>query len=342
MNITFFIGNGFDINLGLQTKYSDFYTYFIDNASPDNMIKNWISKDIKLWADLEEKLGEELKHLDAQNVEQFYEDKDELDLLLIDYLEKEQSKISTKESEDSIYETMKNSLNTITNNLSSFEKSSIETTLSAYSNEYYSYEFISFNYTNVLDRIVSICKSKNPIIGSHTYGSVTKAHQIGAVKHIHGTTDAEMILGVNDPSQIHNEQLKKNVLFLNTIVKPHMNLMIGQQKEDGVKKVIESSHIICIFGMSIGNTDKIWWNRIMHWLSSNENNKLILFYKGFEDNLRKKIPGKIIRLSDQLKTNMINQGNLKLDTPNALARLKSRIMISFNSDIFTFPDLIKK
>jgi len=80
----------------------------------------------------------------------------------------------------------------------------------------------------------------------------------------------------------------------------------------------------------------------MHWLSSNENNKLILFYKGFEDNLRKKIPGKIIRLSDQLKTNMINQGNLKSDTPSVLAKLKSRIMISFNSDIFTFPDLIKK
>ena len=28
MNVTFFIGNGFDINIGLKTKYSDFYPYF--------------------------------------------------------------------------------------------------------------------------------------------------------------------------------------------------------------------------------------------------------------------------------------------------------------------------
>ena len=49
MNVTFLIGNGFDINLGLDTRYSDFYPYFIKNASSDNMIRNWISKDIELW-----------------------------------------------------------------------------------------------------------------------------------------------------------------------------------------------------------------------------------------------------------------------------------------------------
>ena len=26
--ITFFIGNGFDINIGLKTKYKDFYQYY--------------------------------------------------------------------------------------------------------------------------------------------------------------------------------------------------------------------------------------------------------------------------------------------------------------------------
>lgn len=38
MNITFFIGNGFDINLGLNTTYSSFYPYFIDKARENNMI----------------------------------------------------------------------------------------------------------------------------------------------------------------------------------------------------------------------------------------------------------------------------------------------------------------
>ncbi len=29
MNTLFFIGNGFDINLGLPTRYRDFYRYYI-------------------------------------------------------------------------------------------------------------------------------------------------------------------------------------------------------------------------------------------------------------------------------------------------------------------------
>lgn len=29
MNITFLIGNGFDINLGLKTRYVDFYDFYL-------------------------------------------------------------------------------------------------------------------------------------------------------------------------------------------------------------------------------------------------------------------------------------------------------------------------
>lgn len=53
MNITFFIGNGFDINLGLNTTYSSFYPYFIDKARENNMIRKWLEEDKMNWADLE-------------------------------------------------------------------------------------------------------------------------------------------------------------------------------------------------------------------------------------------------------------------------------------------------
>lgn len=36
MNITFFIGNGFDINIGLKTKYSDFLYYYLDSKKLEN------------------------------------------------------------------------------------------------------------------------------------------------------------------------------------------------------------------------------------------------------------------------------------------------------------------
>ena len=92
MNITFFIGNGFDVNLGLKTRYSDFYPYFEEHAKENNMIRNWIDGKEKLWADLEEKLGQELRNVEQEQLNQFYEDKEEMDMLLIEYLEQEQQK----------------------------------------------------------------------------------------------------------------------------------------------------------------------------------------------------------------------------------------------------------
>ena len=48
MNITFFIGNGFDLNLGLKTRYQDFYKYFHEHGTSNNMIKEWINEKEKL------------------------------------------------------------------------------------------------------------------------------------------------------------------------------------------------------------------------------------------------------------------------------------------------------
>lgn len=44
MNITFLIGNGFDINLGLNTRYSDFYPYFVEKSTETNMIRECMKK----------------------------------------------------------------------------------------------------------------------------------------------------------------------------------------------------------------------------------------------------------------------------------------------------------
>ena len=45
MYITFLIGNGFDINLGLKTSYSDFYDCYKNRASKDSVILRWMNED---------------------------------------------------------------------------------------------------------------------------------------------------------------------------------------------------------------------------------------------------------------------------------------------------------
>ncbi|HIR76484.1 MAG TPA: hypothetical protein IAB97_06215 [Candidatus Choladousia intestinipullorum] len=74
MNITFLIGNGFDINLGLKTRYSDFYPYFIEKSTETNMIRTWLEADELLWADLEEQLGNKLENVKESEQDKFYED----------------------------------------------------------------------------------------------------------------------------------------------------------------------------------------------------------------------------------------------------------------------------
>ena len=61
MDITYLIGNGFDINIGLATRYCDFYEYYKQQPSSNKTIaklKNDIRCNYENWADLEVKLGE--------------------------------------------------------------------------------------------------------------------------------------------------------------------------------------------------------------------------------------------------------------------------------------------
>lgn len=168
---------------------------------------------------------------------------------------------------------------------------SIKTTLEKYKSEEYIYCYITFNYTNILDRIVQLYGgvSDSRVIATHICNGISKSNRIGKVIHIHGTTNEEMILGVNDESQVDNDALKADSIFLDTFIKKRMNYSIGQRKTENAISVINNSHIVCIFGMSIGNTDKMWWEELINWLKANEKNILIIFWKGFEDDLKKKI-----------------------------------------------------
>lgn len=334
MNITFFIGNGFDINLGLKTRYFCFYPYFIEHARTDNMIRNWIDGNERFWSDLEEKLGQELKSVPEYKLEQFYEDKEELDRLLIEYLEKEQEKYCFDDVEGIKKEFSRSMINFFAE-MPVNDVDSLKSTMEKYKNEEFIYSYVSFNYTDVLDKIIALYGNTN-IIANHQSYSGSKSNRIGKIIHIHGTTNEEMILGVNDENQIDNDYLKKESLFLDTFIKKRMNNSIGQRKTENVIDMINKSHIVCIFGMSIGNTDKMWWEELIKWLGSNESNKLVIFWKGYEDVLKKRLPSTMIRLNEKLRREIYQKGKGKNDEGN-YSKIKDRIMISYNASIFSLP-----
>lgn len=42
-----------------------------------------------------------------------------------------------------------------------------------------------------------------------------------------------------------------------TIVKPKVNELLGESRTDKVKHFIDESRYVCVFGLSLGETDKI-------------------------------------------------------------------------------------
>ena len=169
MNITFLIGNGFDINLGLKTRYVDFYDYYQKHASEHSMILQLIrdDKNKEKWADLELALGEKLKEINAVNVDSFMDAHAELDSLLIDYLEEEQKKYTIETMKDEIVTELIRSLQEFTEELSAEEQRSYQATFDADKNESLHYNFITFNYTDILDEIIKKVKSTKPDLGTH-------------------------------------------------------------------------------------------------------------------------------------------------------------------------------
>ena len=61
MNVTILVGNGFDLNLNLKTKYTDFLSYYCGDSGADHVtIQNFkqdILQDYKTWSDAELAFG---------------------------------------------------------------------------------------------------------------------------------------------------------------------------------------------------------------------------------------------------------------------------------------------
>ena len=108
--ITFFIGNGFDINVGLDTRYSNFYKYYLSHY-PEDMLAKSIDKNYDLWSDLESGLGEYTANVDDGMEATFWESEEKLENALADYLQSQTERIQISgEAEKTIANKMQQSL----------------------------------------------------------------------------------------------------------------------------------------------------------------------------------------------------------------------------------------
>lgn len=333
MNITFLIGNGFDLNLKLNTRYSDFYKYYIEN-DPEDLLSKSIKSDYEMWSDLEVGLGEFLINIDESQIDEFLDSKSTLERMLSEYLTLENQRISFKD-EKAIAEEFKKKILNFFSDFNSLDKDHYHQVVGA-TKETINYNFITFNYTSVLDEIVAASQKNCKPFGNHTAGSTGYNDVVMLPHHIHGKLTEDLILGLDNAEQILNDKLRTNPKLANYIIKSVVNTALGEKKIEKAKDIINKSKFICLFGLSIGDTDGMWWSYIIEWLKKSNDNRLVLFVNK-NTNVQLSAQEKI-RFRDSNREMMLERSHCKVSETMEL--VQNKIIIVPNSKIFNFDNIV--
>lgn len=283
MHITFLIGNGFDRNLGLNTTYSDFVKVYKALKSDSECVETFrahIKGNEEKWSAAEEALGQYTQYLQAGQGTMFSLCQSDFCVHLADYLNRQQERINYENNRDKIKSAF-GKLNNLVEPFSADEQTKIKELYQNHRSENIFFDFINFNYTNTLDKCIDIVKPVSGLLGSHNYNGSTLVHQIGKICHVHGTVEGEMVFGVNDESQISKlEVFNGNDLSKKFLIKKWTNETQGENTDEKAYEILRSSKIIYVYGMALGVTDKLWWNRICKWLGGDSSRHLILHQYG--------------------------------------------------------------
>lgn len=250
MNVTLILGNGFDLNMGLPTAYSDFYKYYmlVDSPKSTYLIKQGIGEKPQTWADLEKSLGEISKQYGQDSdayIEAFENVRDELAKYLTAVDEYEilgMEKMAVHFLRDILdigrfldnkpkqeYRDFLKGLNSIDD---------VELTV------------VNFNYTTTIEKLMNV---------KNEYAMPPKKVTFHEVIHVHQNLDTGILMGVNDVSQISNEAYAKEFAVRARIVKPFINEMFAAGNDHRCHDAISNADVVILFGTSFGETDELWW-----------------------------------------------------------------------------------
>ncbi|MDO5414882.1 MAG: AbiH family protein [Bacillota bacterium] len=332
MNVTFLIGNGFDLNLGLETRYSDFYKYYLEN-DPEDLISKSIKKVYELWSDLELGLGILLEDIDENQIEEFLDSKATLEKLLVKYLKTQNERVKFTD-EAKILEAFKTAVVGLNGDFNKEDRDQYSKTIKN-TREIIQYSFIVFNYTDVLDRIINIAIKDENYFASHVAGGARYIDVIDTPIHIHGELTENLVLGLDNINQVRNEKIKNDPRIINYIIKANLNRELGEGNIELTKDKIDKSTIICIYGMSLGETDGMWWEYLIEWLGRSSENRLVIY--GDERGDIKLLGQERIRHRDANRKIMIERG--RCEDNDIINRISNRIIIVPKSKIFDFENI---
>lgn len=271
MNITFLIGNGFDLHLGLKTSFSDFYDVYIElnKFNPDPIIKefctvlkNDCSKNGRYqnWSDFETAFPKYVKC--AEDIQIILSDFSQKFYMYLKKIETNIVPISNNMAE--------NFMNFV---LESYKKIELPSELKIIGNlikdsSQFTYNFVNFNYTNTLQIL------KNSI-DDFRFDENILLPDISEL-HIHGSINESIIIGIDNVSQLLFDSSTEYDIG-RYCVKREINDLMGNDNEELFSKIINQSDLIYIYGLSLGESDRSRRELIKKWFISNNAHFLVVF-----------------------------------------------------------------
>ena len=293
MNITFLIGNGFDLNIGLETTYSAFLREYAVASDKDTPLiryfKTEILEDKDMWSNAEKAFGNATKKFKEKGytAEDFCLCHEDFCVKLATYLLEQEQRLNYTALNDIISKGIADGIKSYKKSFREAEIASITAAENTFGGGF-TYNFITFNYTSVLGVCVEALCSKSNMLGTRATRSGIISNQLGKVLHVHGTVHRDMVLGVNDISQIADPSLFDGFdeEYINEIIKQRTNAINEENSDQKAFELLKTSDLIYVYGMSIGETDKLWWERICELMRQKPNLHLIIHkYDAPEDGL---------------------------------------------------------
>lgn len=273
MGVTFLIGNGFDLNLGMKTRYTDMYDSYIKSKSKSTVIENF-KKDLQKeehnhyqnWSDFEMGMAKYAENFIDEN--KFIECIRDFKAHMVNWLRKEQTELLDVLWDEVDINIFVDSIINFFAGLTPNVQHEIGDTLSLRNLCYC--DFVSFNYTRILDELLSEVPDK-AVVGTYTRFKINSE-----VIHIHGDLDNDVVLGVDNITQI-KPSFDISQKTKQAFVKPEFNKNFDYRRVENATEVINNSVVVCAYGLSLGASDKMWVNVIKEWLLSNEQHHLVFF-----------------------------------------------------------------
>lgn len=339
MNVLYLIGNGFDLRLGLPTRYADFLEFYKgqtpqlgDGRSQREVaIKKYKERFFTEMAEREERGEEQWKDLEialGEFTTAFGDDADGF-CDFCDFYEDMNRSLEAYLSQCN-FEPTPEEVEKLCEDLTypyRYFKPREEKELRALTIAQAWYiDVISFNYTSSFE---CLCQDAL-LVGERNHPEGYSGHPViyQGVKHVHGSLgEGGILLGVDHGDQIVNDQCRQCDDVADLLLKPQANEGRGTLVDEECLSLIAGADVICLFGLSLGPTDQMWWTAIKKRFLDNPEVILLYFhYDPAADSVLKFDR----RKERQARQHLINalglEGNQK--------EYDDRIFVTINSDMF--------